>query len=221
MSYEKYGKEHQDAKKKRLEKTNGHCELSGEKPNDPSKIHAHHIHPLYLNVHGEGAQEFEYNYMILTEQYHKYIHDITRSDAEEGKMVRKRLQVAKEVWKDPSDKEKMAQLKEYDDVLIPEFINKMLDNCRHSIRELLVNKTLVAFIHTNRDLKVSLRERDIKKAEQDAEIDRLKKELDELKSKIILEQDKVKTDAENEKNTVQDGEKIVNFSKYSQQLKYE
>lgn len=162
--YEKYGEAHREARRRRLERVDNKCEVTQEKKN----LQGHHVQAKYLDVVGQGSPEFESNYMILTDHFHKYLHDITRS--ERGELVGERQEQVRTIWEDPEDAAALKRLRDIDEVLYNEFVEKMLSNLSHGVREKVIKATLVSFLGTNRDVKIALRQKSIELEQAKEEI---------------------------------------------------
>lgn len=178
--YEKYGEEHRTAKSKRMARVGDKCEITGSRRD----LQGHHVQPKYLDITGEGNPEFESNYMILTEEYHKYIHDITKPSHPNSPLTFKRKGLVQRLWDNPKDEDAMKRLRDIDEVLYAEFINKMLSNVKHSIRERIIQTTFISFLGTNRDLKIALRDKDIDLQVAQEKITDLEKQIAFLKSRL-------------------------------------
>tara|TARA_Y100000310_G_scaffold88896_1_gene85980 strand:- start:436 stop:999 length:564 start_codon:yes stop_codon:yes gene_type:complete len=174
-----YGNKHREERRKKKERLGDYCEITGEEAKGSGELHSHHSHPRSLDFMDAG--DMQSNYMLILEEYHKLIHKVC--DVSNKNLLLKRRGYAKKVWNDTSDHEAHDKLREADEILIPDFINKMMDRLPHYVREKVVRLTLINAFKTNRDLKIQERTKDQEIERLNAEIERLRS----LMNKNIIE----------------------------------
>lgn len=140
-----YGPDHTQAKKNALQRKGERCEITGEK----SDLQAHHVSPKYL-----GGPNNEYNYQILEAEYHRTLHEDTASDYV-GLLRRRKLLYGK-VIRQPDNEKLREELVAIDEVLIAEYVHKLINNTQEEYREKLVESTMNSNFHTINDLNITI-----------------------------------------------------------------
>ena len=170
---EKYGKNHSQAKKEKIASiTPVTCEVTGEK----GPVEAHHT-----VLRSFGGPDLSSNYIILATSFHKYVHDVCNVQDKESHFYQRKL-LAQKYFQDPlqehADKFK-KKIEDIDAVLMPQFIQNMLNNLSHNVREKVLELTLICNFSTIRDLNM-------KNHKLQAELDRVVSKGNSHKTKQII-----------------------------------
>lgn len=170
---EKYGNVHREIKRDRIKQYGNNCELTGQKPNKEHQIHAHHLQKISLGFLMQS--HIKENIRNIIDTIHTDFHQNTESDIEDGKLIYKRQEYAKRVYQDPTNQEHRKKLDDADSLLIPEYVDKMMD-LPEEYGELYQRQALIGAYETNKALMIKARESEL-------EIARLKEEIEVLKNR--------------------------------------
>lgn len=136
---------YREQKTKRREEVGYKCEITGAE--DP--LSTHHVQPRYL-----GGPDVKGNLQILEGEYHSNIHQQTNSDHLDLLVQRNFLN--KKLYKDPTNEKIRTQLEAIDDILIAEYVEKLM-NIQGETRDKLIALTLESSFKSVRDLNIELR----------------------------------------------------------------
>lgn len=168
-----YDDRHRNEKKRRLLSQGTRSELSGERPDIGKRIQAHHLQKISIAFLTKS--NYKENYMNLLEGEHQSFHDATNSTHEGGKTLAARQSVARELWNKPTDYRLREKLSQYDEILIPEFIDKVMNNLPKRVSDVFIEKMMTGAYATNRELMIDLRAAEL-------EIEALKEEIQRLRN---------------------------------------
>lgn len=129
----------------RREEVDYKCEITGAE----APLSSHHVQPRYL-----GGPDVKGNLQILEEGYHSDLHKQTNSDHLDLLVQRNFLN--KKLYKDPTNDKIRAQLEKVDDILIKEYVEKLM-NIQGETRDKLIALTLESSFKSVRDLNIELR----------------------------------------------------------------
>lgn len=129
----------------RREEVDYTCEVTGA----TEVLSTHHSHPRYL-----GGPDVKGNLQILEQNYHTNLHNETISEHQDLLVQRNFLN--KKLYKDPTNEKIRAQLEKVDDVLIKEYVEKLM-NIQGDTRDKLIALTLESSFKSVRDLNIELR----------------------------------------------------------------
>lgn len=136
---------YREQKTKRREEVGYKCEITGKE----EPLSTHHSHPRYL-----GGPDVKGNLQILEGEYHSNLHQQTNSDHLDLLVQRNFLN--KKLYKDPHNDKIRAQLEKVDDILIKEYVEKLM-NIQGETRDKLIALTLESSFKSVRDLNIELR----------------------------------------------------------------
>lgn len=112
-------------------------------------LSTHHVQPRYL-----GGPDVKGNLQILEQDYHTNLHNETISEHQDLLVQRNFLN--KKLYKDPTNEKIRAQLEKVDDILIKEYVEKLM-NIQGETRDKLIALTLESSFKSVRDLNIELR----------------------------------------------------------------
>lgn len=156
-----YGREHRDAKKERIEQLGeGKCEITGEKKD----LEGHHNSPKLFS-----GPDFASNYIILTKDFHSYLHTIC--NVHNNELIGKRLHLANKINKEPTSPHfeyTKKALDKIDDELMREYISNQIMHIQGDVRDKLLEISLLSCYKTIRDLSIKNRqlEHELKKEKE-------------------------------------------------------
>ena len=136
---------YRDQKTKRREEVDYACEVTGA--TDP--LSTHHVLPRCF-----GGPDVKGNLQILEQDYHTNLHNETISEHQDLLVQRNFLN--KKLYKDPTNDKIRAQLEKVDDILIKEYVEKLM-NIQGETRDKLIALTLESTFKSVRDLNIELR----------------------------------------------------------------
>ena len=141
----KYGPDHTRAKRETIDRKGEQCEVTGMKDD----IEAHHAVGKYL-----GGPDNTYNYQLLHKDFHKELHDITATDYAD--LLPKRKQLQSRIIKNPNNEKAREELQGIDNILVREFVHKLLNGFPEDIQEVINQSTLECAFHTIKDLTLTI-----------------------------------------------------------------
>lgn len=136
---------YREQKTKRREEVDYQCEVTGA--TDP--LSTHHVLPRCF-----GGPDVKGNLQILEQDYHTNLHNETISEHQDLLVQRNFLN--KKLYKDPTNEKIREQLEKVDDILIKEYVEKLM-NIQGETRDKLIALTLESSFKSVRDLNIELR----------------------------------------------------------------
>lgn len=140
-----YGKEHMTAREEAIAERGYQCQVTGK----TGSIEAHHSQPRYL-----GGPDHKSNYVLLEKNFHQMLHDRTWS--EHNDLIAERAKYKKMIIKEPTNEWALSKIREIDEVLMLEYIQKLMGEMPHNLREKLIESTLYSSFETIRDLTIQI-----------------------------------------------------------------
>lgn len=179
---DKYGERYKEARKQRIQKKGYKSEVSGKQE---ETLHSHHTHPQSLGFFQYG--DYRDSLLMVTKGEHEAVHMKIAKSKKYLQLIDGRIQVAKQLWRDPQNQTLKEKLREYDSQLIPAYIQGILEESTLSEpdKEAVIFHTLINSFCLNRDLMVDMHDKE-------TEVHQLKNRIAELEAFINALQSKMK-----------------------------
>ena len=150
MSKNRYPSEHKEERKKAIEERGEQCEITGAIADCMRnvRIEAHHTVARVF-----GGPHLSSNYQLLESHFHAFLHRWTKSD--HPHLIQKRAQLQESITNNPNNSLAISRAKEVDSIIIPEYIEKLMD-LPTDLRDKLIASTLESTFTTIRDLTIEV-----------------------------------------------------------------